>query len=61
MSAGTWKADGVDAYKVVADDSEVTEAMWKAEAGYDASGCPELEAAEKAYEAGQAGTDFDNA
>ena len=55
-TAGIWKADGVDEdgltkYKVVADNTEVTEAMWKAEAGYNASGCPEVEAAENGAEA----------
>ena len=47
VNAGRWVADGVDEvrgldkFKVVADDTSVTEAIWKDVADYDTSGCPE--------------------
>ena len=56
VGAGRWVADGVDEdgfakFKVVADDTPVTEEIWKAANNYDTSGCPEVEAAAKAAEA----------
>ena len=49
VSAGTWVADGkaeygLDKYKVVSDNSEVTEAMWKTLDGYNTDGCAEADA-----------------
>ena len=58
VAAGTWAADGKDEdgltkYKLVSDNSEVTDAMWKAETGYAESGCAEVEAAEVAADAAE--------